>query len=202
MDADVKTVLDIYHARIEEEQRLRDAGMGMKDLDRLLLAVGPDTGRLINLLVRSLVKPMILELGTSYGYSTLWLAEAAKATGGRVLTMELQDYKAGHAREMAQQAGLASVIDFQVGDALQLLDKTELRFDFVLVDLWKDLYEPCLERFHPKLNAGAIIVSDNMIRPGGPVAQRYRRALLRKPGMSSVLLPVGSGIEVSRYGVD
>ena len=202
MDAAVKNVLDIYHARIQEEQRLRDAGMGMKDLDRLLLAVGPDTGRLINVLARSLVRPTILELGTSYGYSTIWLAEAAKAVGGRVITMELQEYKAGHAREMAQQAGLETVIDFQVGDALQLLDQTMLRFDFVLVDLWKDLYEPCLDRFHPKLNAGAIIVSDNMIRPGGAVAHSYRRALLRKSGISSVLLPVGSGVEVSRYGVD
>ncbi|HIV71093.1 MAG TPA: DUF1442 domain-containing protein [Candidatus Aquabacterium excrementipullorum] len=202
MDAAVRNVLDIYDARLREEQRQRETGMGMQDLDRLLLAVGPDTGQLINLLARSQVRPTILELGTSYGYSTIWLAEAAKATGGRVVTMELQGYKAGHAKEMAQQAGLASVIDFQVGDALKLLEQTSLRFDFVLVDLWKDLYEPCLDRFHPKLNAGAIIVSDNMIRPGGPVAQSYRRALLRKPGITSVLLPVGSGIEVSRYGVD
>lgn len=202
MDAAVTNVLDLYHARMQEEQRQRDAGVGMQDMDRLLLAVGPDTGRLVNVLVRSLVRPTVLELGTSYGYSTIWLAEAAKAAGGRVITMELQAYKAGHAREMAQQAGLASVIDFKVGDALALLDGTDLRFDFVLVDLWKDLYEPCLERFYPKLNAGAIIVSDNMIRPGGPVAHSYRKALSRKDGISSVLLPVGSGIEVSRYGVD
>jgi predicted O-methyltransferase YrrM len=71
--------------------------------------------------------------------------------------------------------------------------------DFVLVDLWKDLYVPCLEAFYPKLNSGALIVADNMIYPGGADVQRYGQAIRAKPGISSVLLPVGSGLEVSRF---
>src|SRR6185503_13813906 len=113
--------------------------------DRQLLAVGPDTGRLINILARSLKAPTILELGTSYGYSGIWLAEAARAAGGRVITMELSEKKSAYARDMAERAGLADFIDYQVGDAVELIAKLPQGIDFVLVDLWKDLYVACLE---------------------------------------------------------
>jgi predicted O-methyltransferase YrrM len=61
------------------------------------------------------------------------------------------------------------------------------------------MYVPCLEAFYPRLSPGAIIVADNMIFPGGPEVDRYGRAVRAKPGISSVLLPVGQGIEISRY---
>ena len=70
--------------------------------------------------------------------------------------------------------------------------------DFVLVDLWKDLYVPCLEAFFPKLNPGAIVVADNMLYPGGEEVQRYSRAVRAMPGMTSILVPVGNGLEISR----
>lgn len=200
MDEKVRAVLELYHARLGEEQktfaeRLK-AGAG---IDQFLLAVGPDTGRLLNILARGLKAPRILELGTSYGYSGIWLAEAARATGGRVTTMELADYKSQHAREMAEKAGLASHIDHQVGDAVKLIGELSFGIDFVLVDLWKDLYVPCLEAFYPKLNPGAIIVADNIFLPDPVAAKLYVEAVRAKPGITSVTLPVGSGIEVSRY---
>jgi predicted O-methyltransferase YrrM len=60
-------------------------------LDEFLLPVGPESGPLLNLLAKSLKAPVILELGTSYGYSTVWLAEAARASGGSVVTMDLSE---------------------------------------------------------------------------------------------------------------
>ncbi|MBM7115042.1 O-methyltransferase [Archangium primigenium] len=202
MDEKITAVLDAYHERMREEDRRwhaapPDGSRGW--LDQVLLAVGPETGQLINILARSLQAPRILEIGTSYGYSGIWLAEAARASGGRLTTLELQDYKSAHAREMATKAGLAEHIDFQVGDALQLIAALPFTLDFVLLDLWKDLYVPCLEAFLPKLNPGAIIVADNMLRPGGEEVKRYGRAVRATPGMTSVLLPVGSGVEISRY---
>ena len=113
--------------------------------------------------------------------------------------MELQDYKSAYARDMATKAGLADHIDFKVGDAVAMIGAMPAGIDFVLVDLWKDLYEPCLDAFYPKLNPGAIIVADNMTFPGGEDVVRYGRAVRAKPGMTSVLLPVGSGLEVSQY---
>jgi predicted O-methyltransferase YrrM len=125
MDDRVSAVLDTYHQRIDEERRTRHEATlaGRKDelRDTFLLAVGPETGQLINILAGSLKTPHILELGTSYGYSTIWLADAARAAGGRVTTMELQGYKADYARDMASKAGLADHVDFKVGDAVSLI---------------------------------------------------------------------------------
>jgi predicted O-methyltransferase YrrM len=201
MDDKATAVLELYHQRMRDEgERMRSGRMGSGDWrDQVLLAVGPDAGRLINILAKSLKAPNILELGTSYGYSGIWLAEAARATGGRLTTMELQDYKSAYAKEMSTQAGLAEHVDFKVGDAVEMIGQLPHGIDFVLVDLWKDLYVPCLEAFYPKLNPGAIIVADNMIRPGGDEVKRYGEAVRAKPKIDSVLLPVGSGLEISRF---
>ncbi|SJZ38958.1 Predicted O-methyltransferase YrrM [Enhydrobacter aerosaccus] len=204
MDDRMKAVLALYHQRMEKEREAMRAGppphtLSNAELDRNLLAVGPDTGRLINILARSLKAPTILELGTSYGYSGIWLADAARATGGRVTTMELQQYKSDHAREMSEKAGLSSFVDFKVGDAVQMIEALPSGIDFVLVDLWKDLYVPCLEAFYPKLNPGAIVVADNMIFPAFTEVAQYRDAVRAKPRMTSILVPVGSGLEISRF---
>ncbi len=74
-------------------------------------------------------------------------------------------------------AGLAEFVDFQVGDAVELIGELPSGIDLVLVDLWKDLYVPCLEALLPKLSPGALIVADNMILPPGDDARRYREAV-------------------------
>ncbi|HEX4198865.1 MAG TPA: class I SAM-dependent methyltransferase [Caulobacteraceae bacterium] len=203
MDDKVMAVLDAYHERIRDEDRRRREAFATGDrggsLDDVLLAVGPDTGQLINILARSLKAPNILEIGTSFGYSGIWLADAARASGGRLTTMELAEHKSAHAREMSAKAGLADYVDFRLGDAVQLIGEIPFGIDFVLLDLWKDLYTPCLEAFYPKLNPGAIIVADNITRPGGEDVLRYVRAVRAKPHISSIMVPVGSGLEISRF---
>ena len=198
MDSKIEAVLETFHACIREEQgKPRDIS-DPKDRDQKLLAVGPDTGFFINILAKNFKAPNILEIGTSYGYSAIWLGEAARSAGGRVTTLELQDYKSAYARKQSYKAGLSDFIQFKVGDALNLINALQDKFDFVLLDLWKDLYVPCLEAVFPRLNEGAIIVADNILRPGGEDVARYVRAVRAKPGIRSVLLPIGSGLEVSR----
>jgi predicted O-methyltransferase YrrM len=158
-----------------------------------------ETGRLIHILARSRRAPRILELGTSYGYATLWLADAARATGGHLTTMELHDDRAAYARERIAKAGLAAHVDFRIGNAVTLIADTPLNPDFVLIGTWKDLYVPCLDAVYPKLNAGAIIVARHMARPDGESTRHYVRALRAKPHMTSVSVAVGTGLEISRY---
>jgi predicted O-methyltransferase YrrM len=205
LDPAVQSVLEQYHRRMEEEwPRMRaaaEAGTFGEIIEEMLLPVGPESGQLIHVLARSLKAPRILELGTSYGYSGIWLADAARASGGRLLTMELSEKKSAYAREMARNAGLDAFVDFRVGDAVRMIDELPHGIDFVLLDLWKGLYVPCLEAFYPKLNPGAIVVSDNMIEPASEreAVMRYQHAIRSKAKMTSILVPVGSGLEISRY---
>lgn len=199
MQQAAREVLDAYHERLKVERaQPREARQSAGARDHLMLAVGPDTGQVLNAIAGSLEQPNILEIGTSFGYSTLWLADGASRSGGKVTTIEQLDHKSAYAKQQLHAAGLGEYVEFIVGDALDVIESLPQTFDLVLLDLWKDLYVPCLERFYPKLNSGAVVVADNIIRPGGENARRYQEAVRSKPGMQSVLLPVGTGIEVSR----
>jgi predicted O-methyltransferase YrrM len=124
MDSAVEQVLAQYALRSEAEmKRMRtlDRAEHERVRDEFLLAIGPASGRLINLLAKESRAKSILEIGTSYGYSTLWLAEAARATGGMVVTVEHISEKAAYARDAMARAGLAAFVDFRIGEALQIL---------------------------------------------------------------------------------
>ena len=206
-DEKVQKVLGEYHQRMLEEKNLMESlpfAEGMKRRDEFLLAVGEEVGRFLNSMVKGTQSKMILEVGTSYGYSTLWLAEAARATNGRVITLEIDSKKADYAKSRIAEAGLSSFVDFRVNDALVTLSEIqttqpELQLDFVLIDIWKELYVPSFELFYPMLAPGAYIIGDNMIFPPSHKAEvnAYRDAIKSKKVFDSVLLPIGSGIEVS-----
>jgi predicted O-methyltransferase YrrM len=204
MDKAVEQILLEFEKRSEkewEEIGRMDTAEWQGQLDRFLLAVGPATGRLMNLLIKEAKAKTVLEVGSSYGYSTVWLAEAARETGGVVVSLEIHPEKQKHARDSIERAGLQGFVDFRLGDArdsLRMLTKT---VDFVLLDLWNDLYIPCFDLFYPKLNPGALIVADNMIFPESARedAAAYQKHIRTKPGIQSLLLPVGFGIELSRY---
>ena len=204
MDLAVQQVLDAYEARSEvEEKRWQELELNQFRIERdqFLLAVGPATGQLMNLMIKEAESRLILEIGTSYGYSTVWLAEAARQTGGRVITLELHAEKQQYAREQLDRAHLSEFVEFRLGDAIKSLAEIETNVDFVLLDLWKDLYVSCFDLFHPRLNPGALVVADNMTYPESALshASVYRKHVRARPDMQSMLLPVGSGLEVSRY---
>ncbi|MBS1037703.1 MULTISPECIES: O-methyltransferase [Gluconobacter] len=198
MDDKLNAVLDLYYELILKERQDHADGISRPASERFM-AVGPQTGQLINILARNLKAPTILELGTSFGYSTLWLAEAARRTGGRVITMELEREKVAFARDMAARAGVEEHIEYRIGDAVEMISELKDGIDFVLLDLWKDLYVPCLEALRPHLRPGAVLVADNMVIPGGEDARRYQEFVRSQPGILSVPLSVGTGLEVSRF---
>ena len=202
MDPAVELVLADYDRRAADEMRLMQSDMAEfeRRIDDFLIHVGPDTGRLLHLLATGAKARTILELGTSYGYSTIWLADAARATGGVVHSLELSQPKVDHAREQLARAGLAAFVEFHVGSALDTLPSLAGPFDFVLLDLWKDLYRPCFELLHPKLAPGALVAADNMLFPPSARADAtaYQDLVRTKPDMDSLLLTIGSGVELSR----
>jgi len=204
MDEPVKAVLAEYDRRGAAEWKLRDhmsEEEWMTHRDEFLISIGRHTGQLLNILIKGAKAQSVLEIGTSYGHSTVWLAEAARATGGRMVTIDCAAHKQEYARAMLVKAGLAAHVAFRLGDARDVIGALEGPFDFVLLDLWKDLYIPCFDLFYPKLRPGALVAADNMINPESarPDAQAYRKHVRAKPHIDSVLLTVGSGIELSRY---
>lgn len=200
VDPVIERVLAEFERRAEEEHRRTQAPGSSTNLDELLLSVGREAGILLYLLATGAQSKRILELGTSYGYSTVWLGAAARATGGKVMSLELKDFKIEHARQALTRAGLSSRVEFYAGDCLETLKTLPGPFDFVLLDVWKDLYLPCFELVHPKLAPGGIIAADNMLLPAAvrPQAEAYRKRVREAGDMDSVLVDVGNGIEISR----
>jgi|SRR5579871_683588 len=204
IDTAVWTVIEDYEARAAREGELRNtlsAEESARRIDEMLLPVGRATGSLMNLLIRESGARRILEVGSSYGYSTVWLAEGARAVAGKVISLELRAAKTEYATSQLARARLDNYVEFRIDDALESLARLAGPFDFVLIDLWKDMYVPVFERLYPKLAPGALIVADNMLEPESarPHAQAYRERVRAAADMTSVLLNVGNGIELSRY---
>jgi predicted O-methyltransferase YrrM len=200
-DPAVADVHEGYARRLAEEQARQSAlGSAMfAHRDEFLLPVGPEVGWFLHSLILARRPARILELGTSYGYSTLFLADAARQVGASLITMDVADYKQAEARANIERAGLAAVVDFRLGDAVASIHADPGAFDLVLLDIWKDLYVPCLAAFYPKLADEGIVAADNMIEPemAREDVRKYRAAVRALPDMQTALLPIGSGIELS-----
>ena len=203
MEANVQKLLEEYHARAKAEfagmEKLSREEMARR-IDEFLIPVGPDTGALLHSLARSLEAKCVVEIGASYGYSAIWLADAVRQTGGKVHSFELSTSKIEYATAKLRSVGLHEFVEFHTGDAVQLLQQFDARCDLVLIDCWKNLYEPCFELIYPKLAPQGVVVADNMLFPveTRPEALSYQKLVRSKRDMESVLLPIGSGIDVSR----
>lgn len=207
MDEQVTRVIAEYEERSRRESPIVAAFSTpeyLRERDAYLLDIGRDSATFLNILIKASRPRCIVEVGTSYGYSTLWLAEAARATGGRVITFEASASKLQHAREKVEEAGLGAYVEFRPGDALIGIPLIEEPIDFALIDLWKELYVPALDALYPKLAAAAIITADNICLPQihAPAMQAYVAHVRSLPGIQSVTVPVGSGIELSRFTRD
>src|SRR5712692_3307665 len=147
MDRVVEEIIQEFEKRSEKEWdeiRRMETAEWQRQMDRFLLSVGPATAQLMNLLIKEAKAKTVLEVGSSYGYSTVWLAEAVRETGGTVISLEIHPEKQKHARDSIEKAGLRGFVDFKLGDARESIRKLTQAIDFVLLDLWKDLYIPWL----------------------------------------------------------
>lgn len=170
----------------------------------LMLDIGRDTGLLINSLIRSLNAKTVVEIGASVGYSTIWMAEAVRATGGKVYTFELEEKKL---EELAQHLTRAGLRDYVVigQDCTKVLPTIDGAFDLVLLDHWKEHYVREFDACWPKLRPGGLIIADNINESPcwsagwtnkAPI-ERYVAHVRGTPDARSLTLDIGSGIEVT-----
>jgi predicted O-methyltransferase YrrM len=189
LDDCVRSVL----ARLEaEDDADREADLPLTERS---LAVGPDAGRLLFALVAPNAGCEVLEIGGSRGYSTIWLAAAARILGGRVVSLEREPAKAEAWRRNIAEAGLEEWAELVEGDARESLVALEDGFDVVFLDAWKDDYEWYFEVARTKLEPGAVVVADNV--DTSPVVKAYAAARQADPTLVSVTVPLGSGLEVT-----
>ena len=119
-------------------------------------------GRVLFDLVREKGYRKGLEIGTSNGYSGLWLGLAFRETGGKLVTLEIEPARAGEARANFRKAGLDGVIDSRICDALEEIPKLEGTFDFVFIDAWKPDYIRYLELLYDRMEPGGAITAHNV----------------------------------------
>lgn len=139
-----------------------------KAMSGVYMAVNPDFGHLLYTLVRTAKAKNIVEFGTSFGVSTIYLAAALRDNGGgRVITTEYHQEKVDRAKKNLMDAGLIEYVEFRVGDALETL-KSNLpaEIDMIFLDGPKDLYLPVLQILEKNLRSGGTIASDNTDHQG------------------------------------
>jgi len=160
---------------------------------RRMLNITRDTGELLSVLVRATVARKTLEIGTSNGYSTLWLAEAAKAIGGRVTTVEFSEYKVGLAHANFARSGLAPFIELIHDDAGQFLQRSEQSaFDLLFLDSERSAYPGWWPRLREVLRPGGLMVVDNATSHAAEIAP-FVALVNADPRFTTCLVPVGNG---------
>jgi predicted O-methyltransferase YrrM len=167
-------------------------------LQAAYLPISARGGELLYILVRAKRPTTIVEFGTSYGISTLYLAAAVADNGmGSVVSTELNSAKVAAARANLVEARLSDYVEILAGDAMTTLNDIRGPIDLVLLDGWKDLCLPVLRLLESRLSAGALVVADDINLPSMNSYLEY----IRNPdnGFATVAFPVEDGMEISCF---
>ena len=163
-----------------------------------------NTANFLNMLIKIHNSKNVLEIGTSNGYSGIWLADALRHTGGKLTTIEFWDKRRPVAMDNFKKCGLDDIIDARIGSALLILDemRSEVEhgrgelFDLVFVDANKLEYIEYFHRIDPLLKSGGIIAADNTISHAKKV-EPYLKALLEHPSYQNQMLNFDAGLFLS-----
>lgn len=180
--------------RLEAQDRAeRAAGV---ERARRLRALAPETGRLAASLLRAAGARRVVEVGTSGGYSTLWLAWGMAAHGGRVVTCEVDPQKVAAARANLVEAGVADRVTIAAGDARALLRDLAGPWDAAFVDAEKSDYVTYFDLLWPKLRPGGLLLADNVVSHPEELSAYLERVRSHPEALTSTV-GVGKGLEVT-----
>ncbi|RKU25263.1 methyltransferase [Candidatus Poribacteria bacterium] len=158
--------------------------------------IAPENGQFISILIQSINAQNVLEVGTSNGYSTIWLAAALKLTGGQLITIEYDAKRAEEALSHLTEVGLDSIVNIRVGNALDEISKCQETFDLVFLDAQKDEYKKYLELVLPNIRVGGLIIADDTITMRDEMPD-YIDYVFNTPTLNSVDIPLDDGIILS-----
>jgi caffeoyl-CoA O-methyltransferase len=186
LDAQAKTVLDRLYA---EDAAQRAAGLPSSQRTR---NVDRETGEWLNLLIRATGAKNILEIGSSNAVSTIVLADAARANGGRVTGTEIIPERAAEANQNLAEAGLADVATVLAGNAQDTAVELEGPFDLVFIDAEKDDYSAHLLAIVDHVRPGGLILADNVVSHD---VSAYQTLVRERIDLETVTIPLNRGIE-------
>ena len=188
-----KEIIDLL-----KDLEAKDAGERVKGLPSSLRMrnITPDVGLFLNILVKATKATSILEIGTSNGYSTIWLGLATQENNGQLITLEVDSRKVILAKENLEKAGLVNTVKLIEGDAKETLRILDKEFDFVFLDAEKEDYLEFFDLIFPKLKIGGVIVADNVISHAEELKE-YVDYVRTNPNTQSVLVPIGRGEELT-----
>lgn len=191
---------EIFQKRMQElHQSFIKFDALQKDRIQRYRNIEPDSALFLAMQVRIQQSKNILEIGTSTGYSTLWLANAAQTSQGHVTTLEIDPARTQQAQQYANELQLSEVIDFWVGDAQSFLEKAEQQYDFILLDAERDAYMDYWQylphMLHPK---NGVMFVDNVISHAAEV-QQFIALVKSDERFMSMTLSIGSGLLMLCY---
>jgi predicted O-methyltransferase YrrM len=177
---------EIHAAATEHDDALTDRLARYRILE-------PETAELLALLVRATNAQRVLEIGTSIGYSTLWLADAAEAVGGTLVSVEIDAERSGQARANLERAGLTA--ELRVEDA-ELTLKGDDEWDLIFLDAERPAYAGYWPDVLRTLRPGGLVAVDNVISHAEQV-EALLALMTAEPGVTTTQLPVGAGLQLA-----
>ena len=184
-----------FAARLYEESHAHDQARS----DRLerFRNVEPPTAELLGVLIRAVGARGILELGTSNGYSTIWLADAARATEGRVVSLDVDSARTELARETLRGVGLSEIVELRVGDARDLLaDSVEGEWEFIFLDAERPAYAGYVGDLVRVLAPGGVLAVDNVLSHEHELVE-FTALIEADARLTQTVVPVGAGLRLA-----
>jgi predicted O-methyltransferase YrrM len=177
------------------EKQLQDGRAFWRDK---LVALEADKARFCYSLCRAMNVRRIVEAGTSFGVSTLYLAAAIRDNGGGVVIgTEYEPSKVSAARRHFSETGLSAYIDLREGDIRQTLQNIEGPVDFLLLDIWTPLARPTLDLVAPRMRTGAVVITDNTGKRRPEYGDLFSYLERAANGFTTMTLPFDGGLEMS-----
>lgn len=190
MDTQLRNFLEeLYQQGQKNDARIEERRRKMLNLE-------PQTAQFLSFLVRSSRRTRILEIGTSNGYSTCWLAWAASQTGGRVTSIDREQGKHTLADANLRRAGLRELVELRCGDATEVVANLPGPFDCVFFDADRYSAPAQLTLLLPRLAPDVLLLADNALSHPAEIAS-YLAAVQALPDIECMVIPVGKGLSIA-----
>jgi len=161
------------------------------------LAVSPEDGQFLRMLVASTGRKRALEIGAAQGYSAIWIGMGLRDTGGRLVTIEYDPVRAREAAANVKRAGLDDIVTVIGGDAFVEIPKLTGTFDCIFVDAWKRDYLKFFDLTYPRLDAGGLFLGHNVINKKSEMSDFLDRIATHPDLFTSIVAPGGEGVSIS-----